>query len=416
MKARTRPIPVPPSTGELGAKLREARRINAQIGEVAKRGRRATAELAYLLAHFERNGLHRALGYADVGVYAVEEGHTATERRARDLVAVVKVVERFPLFQQSFREGRVFWTKIRTIAPVITPESEAELHADVLKLTVRKLEAKVSKKQGTPQVVRRVFELTLEDAAWVEQRVAQVRKEARRTGQKLSEGQALARICKGAIEDAGARGESPANKVVIHACECGKKATIETREGPVEVSKATLEQALCDAELVDVRGGPKKVTTTVPKKTRRHVMDRDRGRCQAPGCKNLGHLHVHHEGGRLNVGHDPERMTLLCTAHHPDRHDDRFAIQGTYSTGFRFVLPDGQELKGSPREEGAREASPAGATSIVADLQLAKVALVSLELGAREAEKLLALAREELEANGEPCSVDALVRGALQRL
>lgn len=129
-----------------------------------------------------------------------------------------------------------------------------------------------------------------------------------------------------------------------------------------------------------------------------------------PGCKNLGHLHVHHEGGRLNVGHDPEHMTLLCTAHHPDRHRDKFEIQGTYSAGFRFVLPDGPELKVAPREGEA----PAGETSVIADMHLAKLALQALQFPAQKAGALVSRALEELGERGDPCSVEALVKVALQ--
>jgi hypothetical protein len=73
MKVAERPLPVPSSASDPCAKLREARRINAQIGEVVRRGRRATAELAYLLRHVDKNDLHGSLGYADVGVFAVAE-------------------------------------------------------------------------------------------------------------------------------------------------------------------------------------------------------------------------------------------------------------------------------------------------------------------------------------------------------
>jgi hypothetical protein len=411
MKAAKRPLPVPSSTSEPCAKLREARRINAQIGEVARRGRRATAELAFLLSHVVKNRLHEALGYADVGVFAVTEGHVATERKARDLVALVKLLARLPRTREGFREGRIFWTKIRTVGPVLTPENEGEWQDDLRKLSVRQLEAKVAEAQGKPVSVRRTYEFTPEGEAWVKRRVAEVRKEARKAGETISEGEALARICKGDSEDASARSGSPTNRVVIHACECGQKATIETRDGPVAVSKETFEQALCDAEIVDTRGGPKKITKTIPEKTRRQVQERDRGRCTVPGCKNMGHIHVHHEGGRLNVGHDPEHMTTLCTAHHPSRHRDTFAIEGTRSTGFRFVLPDGQELKAPSRGEPA----PMAVRSVVADMQLAKAALTRLELPARKAGELVSRAREGLEARGEACSVEALVKLALER-
>jgi hypothetical protein len=103
-------------------------------------------------------------------------------------------------------------------------------------------------------------------------------------------------------------------------------------------------------------------------------------------------------------------MTMLCTAHHPRRHKDKFTIDGTRSDGFRFVLPDGQELKAPSREEPA----PMKATSIVADMQLAKAHLTKLKFPARTAGDLVSRAREELEARSEACSVEALVKRALE--
>jgi hypothetical protein len=124
-----------------------------------------------------------------------------TERKARDLVALVRRLEVLPKTRLGFREGRLHWTKIRTALPVLTPQNEGEWQDDMQKLSVRDLEAKVAEEQGKPVMVRRTYEFTPEGEAWVKRRVAEVQKEARTAGETITEGEALARICKGASEE-----------------------------------------------------------------------------------------------------------------------------------------------------------------------------------------------------------------------
>ena len=71
-------------------------------------------------------------------------------------------------------------------------------------------------------------------------------------------------------------------------------------------------------------------------------MRRDRRRCVVPGCENHVFLDVHHldpraEGG----GHDPERLAVLCGAHHRSVHQGHLRIEGTASEGFSVRHGDG---------------------------------------------------------------------------
>jgi len=78
----------------------------------------------------------------------------------------------------------------------------------------------------------------------------------------------------------------------------------------------------------------------VPPRIRNYVEARDRGRCQAPGCRNRGYLQLHHEGG-WRRGHDPDRLLLLCDEHHRQRHRGELQIEGNAGEGFRFSLANG---------------------------------------------------------------------------
>jgi hypothetical protein len=67
----------------------------------------------------------------------------------------------------------------------------------------------------------------------------------------------------------------------------------------------------------------------VPDRTRRLVVDRDRG-CAFPGCQATGYLEVHHldhwaDGGATDL----DRMVCLCPFHHDAHHRGEFAMTGT---------------------------------------------------------------------------------------
>ena len=66
----------------------------------------------------------------------------------------------------------------------------------------------------------------------------------------------------------------------------------------------------------------------VPERTRRLVLDRDRG-CRFPGCVATAHLEVHHvvhwaHGGRTDL----DNLVALCPFHHDAHHAGEFGIGG----------------------------------------------------------------------------------------
>ena len=66
----------------------------------------------------------------------------------------------------------------------------------------------------------------------------------------------------------------------------------------------------------------------VPDRTRRLVLDRDRG-CRFPGCVATAHLQIHHvvhwaHGGRTDL----DNLVSLCPFHHDAHHAGEFGIRG----------------------------------------------------------------------------------------
>ncbi|MCW8141941.1 MAG: hypothetical protein KIT58_23795, partial [Planctomycetota bacterium] len=368
----------------------------------------------------------------------VARGFVTSDRKARELIALAQELERLPRMRVDFRAGQVDWTKARTVAPVATTETE-ERWLDLAKTcTNRQLEVLVAEAKGEEAPVRRTFKQTKEQAGWLDEALRLARLKSDRP---LSDEQALEVVCRGYAEGVASRADAgPAYRIVVHKCECGAPATLQGRDGPVELSPASEAAAKRDAEVHDLRTGKGRVTKTIPPTVRRLVTDRDRGTCKVPGCGERGRLHVHHEPGREATGHDPDKMCLLCDRHHPDRHQGFVEIKGDARVGFRFFLADGTELTAAPtpvapvstpaapvESVSAQASASASATATPVSAgrrgaaqeedepaRLAVLALMGLQCTKTEARELVRRAGERLAGRGEDRSAEALAAEALR--
>jgi hypothetical protein len=89
-------------------------------------------------------------------------------------------------------------------------------------------------------------------------------------------------------------------------------------------------------------------TRKVPPALRRALRERDRGRCQYPGCdsRRTDAHHIRHwvNGGRTNLAN----LISLCGRHHHLVHDKGHIITAT-GTGFAFYTRDGTLIPGCPQ-------------------------------------------------------------------
>lgn len=439
----------------------EADRVHARLLDASRREKAAVLEIAYLLADVDSRQLYRKFTRTSVGDYAVYFGITRSAGHARDLVNMVRNLEKTPKIRAALENGEMDWTKARTasaaaVAAAADPGSEDRWLKRGREHTSEVLEALAREEQGDSAPIRKLLKLTREEDADVDQAVFTIRA---MYGRELTVEQALAVVCRDwARIQAGGGGEgqrsscNPANRLVITRCgDCGK-AWRETRKGPIEVSSALLEAHACDAEISDVRDGPARITKTVPPKTRRHVLDRDGHRCRVPGCPSMGFLHAHHEGGREVVGHDADLMPALCDEHHRQRHLDLLKIRPDAEVGFRFFDRDGTEVTGAPGQvaavvprallpSGPRSCERAGpeddsssapeppseprscergsseATQETAETdEDAGRALARLGLRKREVAEALTSARKALVTRSEAVTLESLLREALGAL
>jgi len=106
----------------------------------------------------------------------------------------------------------------------------------------------------------------------------------------------------------------PHYQIHVHECPTCAKTTVQTPRGEKELTPIEAETVLCDAHIY--RPGQRN-TTTIPPRTRREVLARDRHQCRRKGCRHTRYLHIHHLEPRVQGGsNDPENLVTLCTSCH----------------------------------------------------------------------------------------------------
>ena len=186
-------------------------------------------------------------------------------------------------------------------------------------------------------------------------------------------------------------------QIALTVCEHCGAGTQQGKGEPVPVAPGIVEMAACDAQRV--KPG-ERATQTIPPAIRREVAAPPPGLLRCARCSNAVFLDIHHVQARAEGGtHDPERLVVLCSAHHRRLHRGRLVIEGRASSGFVFRHADGSAY-GKP-------ASPerADATS------RAFRALTRLGYKERQARRALEQVRAHVGAGDE-----ALLRAALRKL
>ena len=140
---------------------------------------------------------------------------------------------------------------------------------------------------------------------------------------------ALVEICQRSLAGVASPGRRDSFRVYVHLDAEGGWLNGAPRLPRHLVQKLTCEgtlQALWERAGVPVSVG--RALRIVPDRTRRLVLDRDRG-CRFPGCVATAHLEVHHvvhwaHGGRTDL----DNLVSLCPFHHDAHHGGEFGISG----------------------------------------------------------------------------------------
>jgi hypothetical protein len=316
-----------------------ASEVDERIAALLTQKNKVVAEMTPLVLEVERDGLFSLLGATSVTDYM---GRRAGWDRSKTekIVALARNLEDLPRLRATFAGGALPWTNAYLASVLATPETDAAWAEKSLTVTKRQLEAELARANGREVVEQVTLKLSPAELAAVDLAVTAVRSESPQ--KNLAFGEAVAEACKRVIEGGGAG--SSKTRIVIHVCAGCHKATLEGKEGPVEISETELETLACDAEVVDIQEGKARLSRTIPPSVENFVRARDHGRCRVPGCRNRAHVHLHHEGGWLNVGHDPLSVYMICVGHHRALHKGQLIVRRLAPGRFGLFRLDGQPL------------------------------------------------------------------------
>ena len=129
---------------------------------------------------------------------------------------------------------------------------------------------------------------------------------------------------------------------------------------------------------------------------------RRRPSCQAPGCRHVNFVDLHHVETREDGGaHEADNLVTLCGAHHRAVHRGELIVQGRVSTGLSFRHADGTEY-------GGVVSAPDAGTQAVAFQALRR-------LGFGEGETRRVLSQVLTHMGNEP-NLERVLRSALDQL
>lgn len=102
-----------------------AYRIHADLVNALDRLRSAEQSAVTLFARVLRDELHKPLGYASMELYGTE-GLGLSLAMTRQFLRLARALDDLPITRAALDDGRLSWTKARTITAVATPRTEEQ--------------------------------------------------------------------------------------------------------------------------------------------------------------------------------------------------------------------------------------------------------------------------------------------------
>jgi hypothetical protein len=347
------------------------READRRLRLIARRRAGLDAEEAKWLLIARREEVHRLLGFATFGEY-VERVLGHGPRACADRLRVAEALEVLPATRAALASGAMGYSTVREVVRVAVPGTEDAWVAAAKDKTVREVEELVAGHRPgdlpddptDPDLRLRTLRIELSPATYamfreVEQRL---RKEA---GHHVTDDDVISTMCRAVLapsEPAAdpthvGRANMPHYQIAMTICEECKRGWQDGGGKVIEVGRAAIATASCDAQLLGRVDGsaPTRATRTIPPATRRLVLRRDHRRCVVPGCRSSAWIDVHHIHPRgRGGGHGAHNLVTMCGAHHQLLHHRRIAITGAPG---RWIVwnRDGRPW-GSPPSEWSTDA------------------------------------------------------------
>jgi hypothetical protein len=389
-------------------------RLLACAADVHAAMARLTAKLAELDAsrEWEGHGIQSIGHWGDINL-------GLPSRLVNDLAGVATRLEELPELREAFAEGALSVDKVRAVASVATPVSDAtfthmaragsvaqlqRICAAYRRVTEnedigeerRELRRGVTKRAVDDGLVRITATLDPDEAAIVFAAIdARVEDAWRRS--KPAGDETTAEVCApdiasrraDALVEVAAAGMEAGPDPVMAGEHVGVHIHVDAAvlagdrpdgvceiDGIGPVTRRLVQRLLCDCHVTLTADFPHasidlgRSQRTVNRRQRRALQRRDRG-CRFPGCAMFRFLHAHHAVPWEHDGPtDMDNLLLLCPTHHRLFHEGAYTLDVLGDGQFTFRRPDGRVIAppplkarpdappapGDPRAEGGGEA------------------------------------------------------------
>ena len=349
-----------------------------------------------LLGEAERREAYREDGATSAENWAVERFSVGVPT-ARALMHVAEKSWDLPQLTEALQEGDITFDKLRALADVATPESDAELVEAARERSVREL-AEVARAHrempGSSQAARdhdrrslrfndtfRTMTVQLPPESFAETRscIESMARDIPSDGETPWD----QRLCDGFMKLVRSqRGDGATTSpyfVVVHvplAALVDESGESSDLAGELErdglLSAGTVQQLACDATVAmavdDDAGrtmyeGRSRRDPTGPQ--RREVRRRDR-HCRFPGCVNVTFTNTHHiKRWKPDRGPtDLHNLCLLCVHHHHLVHQGDWTMSGNANEELTFVGPSGRVMTSRPSPLWTAVTAPAAQRAV----------------------------------------------------
>lgn len=354
--------------------------VTVALEQIGALEARALAMKLELIAAMDEIDAYEVDGVASVAGW-LQMRFNILSSTANELVKVARKLRELPVTRAALVEGEISYEVVRYLTCFVTSEDEREwleqarswsaAHARHMASRLRIRAEDEAQDTHEARYLKfgwshdgRVFRLNgrfdSADGAVIEESLVRVADQARdelpkeeRPQWRQSCADALAEIASGRL---GSDPDGDRASVNIHV----DYRDLLTGAGSAEIGSgiAAIETArrnLCDCVarvMVDGEGrspiGYGRAYRTAPLRLSRLVKYRDIT-CRFPGCDRTRWCKAHHivyweDGGPTDL----ENLVWLCHSHHRAVHEGGWRIQGTPSTGLRFISPTGRHEDGRP--------------------------------------------------------------------
>ena len=286
--------------------------IHKKALEVAKRFKRAEADLISVLQEVESARVYVRLGFTSLFSYCVQ-ALGLSESVAANFITVARKAREVPVLQYAIESGALSVSKARKITPVLTLANQEEWVEKAKLLPTRKLEeevARVAPQEAAPERMRFInedrMELRLGLSKAAKEKLKRVQDlESQRSGRPVSIEEAFEVLL----------------EVYLESKDPIKRAERVMKRKMKAVENNTPACVTGHAE----RNGPEN-REAIPATLRHQALLRDDGRCahldeQGKRCENRRWIDLHHIRPRsLGGANALENLVTLCSAHHRMEH------------------------------------------------------------------------------------------------